>query len=50
MKKLQPSGYATAAQSRKPGYLAKRMAEYRKRLERENVNVVPLKERKTACG
>lgn len=33
--KLKPSGYVTAEASRKPGYLARRMAEYRKRLQAE---------------
>ncbi|HZR03658.1 MAG TPA: hypothetical protein VFA81_10855 [Burkholderiales bacterium] len=33
--KLKPSGYITAAEAKKPGYLAKRMAIYRKQVEEE---------------
>jgi hypothetical protein len=35
MKRLPPSGYVTAEASRKPGYLAKRIALYRARLKAE---------------
>lgn len=33
MKRLPPSGYIPAAETKKPGYLAKRMAIYRARVE-----------------
>ena len=35
MRKLPPSGYKTAALSERPGYLARRMQEYRKRLDEQ---------------
>lgn len=33
MKRLPPSGYVTAEESRRPGYLAKRLALYRARVK-----------------
>ena len=33
--KLRPSGYVPAAESAKPGYLAKRMAAYRMKVAQE---------------
>jgi hypothetical protein len=33
--KLPPSGYKTAEETRAPGYLAKRMALYRKQIEEQ---------------
>ena len=35
MKRIPPSGYVTAAASRTPGYLARRMALYRAQLRAE---------------
>jgi hypothetical protein len=35
MKRLPPSGYVTADESKKPGYLAKRMAIYRAKVEEQ---------------
>ncbi len=35
MKRLAPTGYVPAEQSRKPGYLARRMAAYRLKIALE---------------
>ena len=41
--KLKPSGYVPAEESRKPGYLAKRMAIYRKQIEDEKKKAEQIK-------
>ncbi len=53
MKKLSPSGYIPAEDSKRPGYLQRRMAAYRMRValekeaaERALKNVRPLKREK----
>ena len=47
MKRLPPSGYISAEESKRPGYLARRMVMYRKQVEdeqrKQQENVTQLK-------
>ena len=43
--KLKRSDYKTAAQSRRPGYLARRMKEYAKREQTLPANVAPIRKK-----